>query len=140
MAYNLASATVGGNFEKFAWLFMRLSGVLLLVLVFVHVYSNLIAGDGVFKLDFAFVAGKYASPFWQLWDFGILWLAVLHGTNGVRAIILDYVSSPAKAFWLRMFIYGAAVLMLVSGTFTIFTFDPCLTAADPNDLPSFCSE
>ncbi|MEN0137294.1 MAG: succinate dehydrogenase [Rhodococcus sp. (in: high G+C Gram-positive bacteria)] len=124
------------SFEKYAWLFMRLSGVVLLVLVLVHVYVNVVAGDGVFKVDFAFVAGKWASPFWQLWDFLILLLAVLHGTNGVRVIIADYAARPALRFWLNTLVAAAAVLMLVAGTLTIFTFDPCPSAA--GDLPSFC--
>ncbi|MGV9870795.1 succinate dehydrogenase hydrophobic membrane anchor subunit [Rhodococcus koreensis] len=124
------------SFEKYAWLFMRLSGVVLLVLVLVHVYVNVVAGDGVFKVDFAFVAGKWASPFWQLWDFLILLLAVLHGTNGVRVIIADYAARPVLRFWLNTLVTAAAVLMLVAGTLTIFTFDPCPGAV--GDLPSFC--
>ncbi|MFD9669084.1 succinate dehydrogenase hydrophobic membrane anchor subunit [Rhodococcus sp. NPDC059968] len=131
-------ASTGGNFEKYAWIFMRLSGVALLVLVIVHVYVNLVAGDGVHKVDFAFVAGKWASPFWQLWDFAILWLAVLHGTNGVRVIIADYSSRAVVRFWLTMLICSAAVLMLIAGTFTIFTFDPCPAGSTSGHLPSFC--
>lgn len=127
-----------GNFEKFAWLFMRLSGAVLLVLILVHVYVNLVAGDGVFKVDFAFVAGKYASPFWQLWDFAILWLAVLHGTNGVRVIIRDHAPNATARFWLISLVSVLAAVMLVAGTYTIFTFDPCLTSATPGELPSFC--
>ncbi|MFE3289468.1 succinate dehydrogenase [Rhodococcus sp. NPDC059234] len=125
------------NFEKHAWLFMRASGVVLLVLVLVHVYVNLVAGDGVHKVDFAFVAGKYASPFWQLWDFGILWLAVLHGTNGIRVIICDYIR-PAMTRWaLTTTAYAAAALMLVAGTYTIFTFDPCIASA--GNPPAVCA-
>ncbi|MFV9456198.1 succinate dehydrogenase [Rhodococcus sp. NM-2] len=101
-----------GNFEKYAWVFMRFSGVMLLVLVVVHVYVNLVAGDGVHKVDFAFVAGKWANPFWQLWDLAILWLAVLHGTNGVRIIIADYSSRPVVRFWLTTCIYSAAAMTL----------------------------
>ena len=47
---------------------MRLSGVLLLVLVFGHLFVNLVTGQGIKGVDFAFVAGKWASPFWQVWD------------------------------------------------------------------------
>ncbi|MEV6767358.1 succinate dehydrogenase [Nocardia sp. NPDC051030] len=126
------------NFEKYAWLFMRLSGVVLLVLILVHVYVNLVAGDGVFKVDFAFVAGKYASPFWQLWDFAILWLAVLHGTNGVRVIIRDYAPSLGARFWLTSLVSVFAIVMLLAGTYTIFTFDPCPTSGTVQNLPSFC--
>ena len=66
------------------------SGVLLLVLVFGHLFVNLMLGDGIHGIDFAFVAGKWSSPFWQTWDLLMLWLAELHGFNGVRTIINDY--------------------------------------------------
>lgn len=129
---------ISSNFEKYAWLFMRLSGVVLLVLILVHVYVNLVMGDGVFKVDFAFVAGKYADPFWQLWDFAILWLSVLHGSNGVRVIIRDYVTSSTARFWLISMIAVLAAVMLMVGTYTIFTFDPCPAGAIAGDLPAFC--
>lgn len=136
-----APRTTGGtsNFERYAWLFMRLSGVVLLVLILVHVYVNLVAGDGVFKVDFAFVAGKYASPFWQLWDFAILWLAVLHGTNGVRVVIRDYATNASVRFWLISLVVMLAIVMLAAGTYTIFTFDPCLGSGTAGKLPSFCT-
>ena len=73
-----------------AWLFMRLSGVVLVVLIFGHLSVNLMVGEGIHAIDFGFVAGKWADPFWQVWDLAMLWLAMLHGTNGVRTIINDY--------------------------------------------------
>src|SRR5665648_816793 len=78
------------NYELYAWVFMRASGVLLLVLIFGHLFMNLIAGDGIKAVDFGFVAGKWASPLWQVWDLLMLWLAMIHGTNGIRTIINDY--------------------------------------------------
>ena len=53
----------GSGFELGAWLFMRLSGIILVVLIFGHLIVNLWLGDGVHRLDFGFVAGKWASPF-----------------------------------------------------------------------------
>ena len=73
-----------GNFEMLAWLFMRLSGVVLVVLIFGHLTVNLLVGEGIHAIDFGFVAGKWADPFWQFWDLAMLWLAMLHGTNGVQ--------------------------------------------------------
>jgi len=72
------------NYEMYSWLFMRLSGAVLVVLVIGHLFVNLMVGDGISALDFGFVAGKWASPFWQVWDLAMLWLAMIHGSNGVR--------------------------------------------------------
>ena len=69
---------------------MRGSGVLLVVLVIGHLFVNLMLGEGIQRVDFAFVAGKWANPFWQIWDLAMLWLAELHGMNGLRTIINDY--------------------------------------------------
>ena len=69
---------------------MRLSGVVLVVLVLGHLFINLLLGGGVHAIDFGFVAGNWAVPFWQVWDLLMLWLAMLHGTNGLRTIINDY--------------------------------------------------
>ena len=65
------------NWEKYGWLFMRVSGPLLIVLIFTHLVVNLVLGDGIKAIDFAFVAGKWADPFWQVWDLAMLWLALL---------------------------------------------------------------
>ncbi len=86
-----------GNFEMIAWLFMRLSGIVLVVLIFGHLFVNLLVGEGIHAIDFGFVAGKWADPFWQFWDLAMLWLAMLHGTNGVRTIINDYARRIPRA-------------------------------------------
>ena len=41
-------------------------------------------------IDFAFVAGKWANPFWQVWDLRCSGSPMLHGFNGLRTIINDY--------------------------------------------------
>jgi succinate dehydrogenase / fumarate reductase membrane anchor subunit len=112
------------NYELYGWVFMRASGVLLLVLIFVHLFVNLVAGEGITAIDFGFVAGKWASPFWQVVDLIMLWLAMLHGTNGVRTIINDYARKDTTRFWLKMLLYVSMVLIVSLGTFVIFTFDP----------------
>jgi succinate dehydrogenase / fumarate reductase membrane anchor subunit len=112
------------NFELYAWMFMRLSGLLLVVLVLGHLFIMNILDGGVHRLGFAFVAGRWASPFWQVWDLAMLWLAQLHGTNGLRVIINDYAQRDGTRFWLKMLLYTATVLVLLTGTLVIFTFDP----------------
>lgn len=126
------------NYEMYAWLFMRLSGVLLVVLVLGHLLINLVMGDGINQIDFAFVAGKWASPFWQVWDLAMLWLAMLHGTNGVRTIINDYAERTATRLWLKLGLYTAFTVTVVLGTLVIFTFDPCPVGAAAGTLPEFC--
>lgn len=117
------------NFELYSWLFMRLSGLALVVLVLGHLFIMNILDGGVHRINFAFVAGRWSSPFWQLWDLLMLWLAELHGGNGLRTIIDDYARKDSTRFWLKMVLYTSLVLILAVGTLVIFTFDPDIAAS-----------
>ena len=114
------------NFEMYAWIFMRVSGLLLVILVLGHLLIMNVLDGGVQRINFGFVAGRWASPFWRTWDLAMLWLAELHGTNGLRTIINDYAERDGTRFWLKMLLYTASFLVLVLGTLVIFTFDPDL--------------
>ncbi|MFD9336381.1 succinate dehydrogenase hydrophobic membrane anchor subunit [Streptomyces sp. NPDC060028] len=116
--------TTRGNFEMAAWLFMRLSGIVLVVLVITHLLIQLVLDGGVSKIGFAFVAGRWASPFWQVWDLLMLWLAMLHGANGLRTVVNDYAERPGTRLWLKGLLYTATVFTILLGTLVIFTFDP----------------
>lgn len=129
----------GTNWEKWGWLYMRASGVLLVVLIFGHLFVNLILGEGIKGIDFAFVAGKYASPFWQIWDALMLWLAIIHGTNGMRTIVNDYADKKLTKTILLGALMVSAVVLIVLGTLVIFTFDPCNTLIPAEQALSFCS-
>jgi succinate dehydrogenase / fumarate reductase membrane anchor subunit len=115
------------NFEMYSWIFMRMSGLLLFVLVLWHLLIMTVLDGGVQKVNFAFVAGRWSSPFWRTWDLAQLWLAQLHGTNGLRVIINDYAERDGTRFWLKMLLYTSSFLVLLLGTLVIFTFDPNLT-------------
>jgi succinate dehydrogenase / fumarate reductase, membrane anchor subunit len=112
------------NFELYAWVFMRLSGLALIFLVLGHLLIMNILDGGVQRINFAFVAGRWSSPFWRTWDLLMLWLAELHGTNGLRTVINDYAERAQSRFWLKMLLYASAILVLTLGTLVIFTFDP----------------
>lgn len=114
----------GPNMEMLSWMFMRASGLLLVILIFGHLFVNLWLGEGVKGIDFGFVAGKWANPFWQVWDLLMLWLAMLHGANGLRTVINDYAERPNTRLWLKGLLYTATVFTILLGTLVIFTFDP----------------
>jgi succinate dehydrogenase / fumarate reductase, membrane anchor subunit len=130
----------GPNLEKWGWIYMRASGVLLVILIFGHLIVNMVLGEGVHQIDFAFVAGKWASPFWQWWDCVMLWLALIHGANGMRTIINDYVSHLLTRRVLVWVVFLAAAFLILLGTLVVFTFDPCPAGQPADLLPSFCSE
>ncbi|MDO8338326.1 MAG: succinate dehydrogenase hydrophobic membrane anchor subunit [Microcella sp.] len=129
----------GMNLEKWGWMYMRASGVVLVVLIFGHLFVNLVAGEGVKQIDFAFVAGKLTDPFWIVWDTLLLWLALIHGANGMRTLVNDYVTKPKVRSALHFALAASTAVLLILGTLVIYTFDPCPAGADPEFVASFCS-
>ncbi len=129
----------GVNLEKWGWIYMRASGVVLVVLIFGHLFVNLVAGEGVKAIDFAFVAGKWADPFWVVWDTALLWLALIHGANGMRTIVNDYASNALLRTIFKGALLVSTVALLILGTLVIYTFEPCPVGAPADLLPSFCA-
>ena len=127
------------NFEKWGWIYMRASGVVLIVLIFGHLFVNLVAGEGVKAIDFGFVGGKLSQPFWQIWDTLLLWLALIHGANGMRTIVNDYAANPLVRRIFKGALLASAVLLILLGTLVIYTFDPCPAGSPAELLPSFCA-
>jgi succinate dehydrogenase / fumarate reductase membrane anchor subunit len=113
-----------GGFELWTWLFMRISGIVLLFLAIGHVLIMHVVGDGVERVNFAFIATRWASPFWRTWDWALLVLALIHGINGLRVITLDYVRPPGARFAINIFFYTLGFMLFVLGTVIVFTFDP----------------
>lgn len=118
------SQASGRSTEMRSWIFMRVSGLVLVVLVLGHLYVMTVASTGVQRVNWGFVAGRWAAPFWQLWDLAMLWLAMLHGAIGMRTIIEDYARRDSTRFGLKMLLYAASAAVIGLGTLVVLTFDP----------------
>ncbi|EFV13009.2 succinate dehydrogenase hydrophobic membrane anchor subunit [Segniliparus rugosus] len=111
------------HFERHAWFFMRISGVALVFLALGHMLIMLtITPDGVHRVSSTFVAERWHQPFWRGWDLIMLWLAELHGTNGVRVVIDDYARKPATRLVLRTILALSAIITLVAGSYALIAF------------------
>ena len=122
-----SSPKPSGGFELWSWLFMRLSGLLLLGLALGHlVIMHLI--NNVDAIDYAFVAGRYAGWFWRGYDLLMLVLAMFHGLNGVRILIDDYVHPPAAHRLALGALYLIGGTFLVLGIAAIVLFQPVASA------------
>lgn len=113
-----------GGFELWSWLFMRISGIVLLFLAVGHVLIMHVVDEGVDRVDFGFVATRWGSPLWRTWDWAMLVLALAHGINGLRVIVQDYVRWPGVRFAANMFFVILGFGLFVLGTVIVFTFDP----------------
>ncbi len=114
----------GGGFELWSWLFMRVSGIVLLFLAVGHVLIMHVIDTGVSRVDFEFVALRWDSPFWRTWDWALLVLALVHGINGLRIVVQDYVRWPGVRFAVNMLFAVIGFSLFVLGTVIVFTFDP----------------
>lgn len=111
------------GWELWSWLFMRISGLVLLFLAVGHVMIMHLPGGGVDRIDFDFVAGRWSIPLWRAWDWALLSLALIHGVNGLRVIVQDYIERPGVRFAVNVSFYILAFLLFVLGSITVFTFD-----------------
>ena len=111
--------------ERFWWYFMRLSGLALVLLALghmfiMHVLVELTGGE----IDFAFVQSRWGTPFWRIYDLLLLLLAFIHGVNGARIVIGDYVTNrTGRSLVIGIFLVVSAI-WLVLGMAVIAFFDP----------------
>ena len=112
------------SFEVWSWFFMRVSGIVLLFLVLIHLFIMHVMGSGVERVDYEFVSARWQSVGRKTFDWVLLLLALLHGVNGLRIVISDYVRSPAARTAIKGTVYTIAGILLVMGTAVIINFDP----------------
>jgi succinate dehydrogenase / fumarate reductase membrane anchor subunit len=116
-----ARATYSTNGELAWWVFMRVSGLLLVFLVFGHLWFNNIQIDAG-TIDFAYVAERLSQPGVKIYDTFLLAFAMLHGVNGLRYSIEDYVKKPGRRFWAKVALFSIAGIVFVLGTMTLWAF------------------
>ena len=117
----------GGGFETFSWYFFRISGIALLFLAILHLLLVHVTTD-VACTSYQFVAIRYQNPFWRLYDWLLLTLALLHGVNGLRVVIDDYTRSRGLRLALQSALGIVTLAFFFLGTITIVTFQPVAAA------------
>jgi len=111
-----------GKFELYSWVFMRVSGLLLLFMTLYHLtWWNLMVG--VHHLDASLVLERWNNPLWRLFNVGLATFAMLHGLNGARYSIEDYVRKPGARKAVKAIVYAIVLLSLAWGIFALLTYD-----------------
>jgi succinate dehydrogenase / fumarate reductase, membrane anchor subunit len=111
--------------EFWWWMFMRVSGIILLFLAVGHVLIMHVFGGGIERVNFQFVAVRWQSPFWRTWDWLMLSLALIHGINGLRVVTLDYVRRAGVRIAVNGFFTISGITLFTLGSIVVFTFNPC---------------
>lgn len=116
-----AKATYQTNGELAWWVFMRVSGFLLVFLTFGHLWANNIAFNAG-EIDFDYVASRLAQPSVRVYDSFLLLFALLHGVNGLRYSIEDYVRRPGRRFAAKIALFTVAGIVFILGVMALWTF------------------
>ncbi|MDW8300561.1 MAG: succinate dehydrogenase, cytochrome b556 subunit [Anaerolineae bacterium] len=143
----------GSKMETFMWSFMRISGILIIPLVFGHlammhliqgvfditrvghvpVFTNLgpnmeetLTAVNFVRLRWdTMLAGVYI---WRVYDILLLFLVTLHGFNGLRYIINDYIHNRLVNRALRIASFGTMIGVILVGALAILQSVPATTA------------
>ena len=115
-----------GGFEFNMWLFMRVSGLLLIFLALFHMFW-LHFVISVEKITFDTIVSRWTGPhavLWRTFDLLLLAFAFTHGVNGLRNVLDDYFHSPGWRAFLKIGLLVFWFVLMGMGMFIIFTFVP----------------
>lgn len=111
--------TMNANrFESAAWKWMRYSGLLLIPLAWGHALIQDVL-VGVHRIDLDYVAFRWASTGWRVYDFALLAFAFAHGVNGLRNVLNDYVKSEVSRRRLSYILFFVWLIISLIGAFAI---------------------
>jgi len=102
-----------------AWLVQRITGLLLLVYLFLHVRTIHTLSEGPEAFDQAM--GFFRRPFFKLLEIALLATVVLHALNGVRVSLIDLGIAHGRQrqlFWILVVGFGSIVFL--AGAIPIF--------------------
>ncbi|MFN2241232.1 MAG: succinate dehydrogenase [Anaerolineae bacterium] len=122
-AQSLSRLRRTGNWEQTAWLFTRISAMVLLVMALFHLLYMHVA-LGMDAVSFQLIAYRWQFLGWRLFDLVLLILGWLHGANGMRVVLDDYVHSPFARTVARTLLLIITATLILMGTFVVATFKP----------------
>jgi succinate dehydrogenase / fumarate reductase membrane anchor subunit len=78
--------------------------------------------NGIDVIDYQFVAIRYKSMLWRSYDFVMVFLAMLHGLNGARIIVDDYIQKEPIRKIILLFLFFAGGIFVLMGFWVIIFF------------------
>lgn len=122
------------NFERYAFLFMRMSGLILLILAVGHmIIQHVLNSSG--NLTLIFVAEQWNSWGWKVYDIFLLLFAIPHGVNGLRNVLEDYIHNPGVMKTINIILAIFVVATVIWAAIGISLFNPEAARAAAQSLP-----
>ncbi len=116
-----AAPRPAATWEFYSWYFMRLSGLLLVILALGH-FALMHLVHSILEVDYYFAARRWAIPAWRLYDWLLLALALLHGCNGLRVVVDEYLRPGAWRTVVQAIVGLLAASFLLLGTYVVIAF------------------
>ncbi|MFN2141874.1 MAG: succinate dehydrogenase [Candidatus Promineifilaceae bacterium] len=116
------SVKIQGNFERSAFMFMRVSGIALLLFAVGHMMIQHVINSST-NLTIQFVAEQWNSWGWKAFDFLLLVFAISHGINGFRNILEDYVHNKTAVKWISIILLVFVIATILWAGYAIWQFD-----------------
>lgn len=113
---------VQSNLERWAFLFMRVSGIALLVLAVGHMMIQHVLNSSS-NLTIMFVAERWNLWGWKVFDMMLLAFAYMHGMNGLRNVLEDYIHNRRTVKIINTILAVFAVITILWAGFAIASFD-----------------
>jgi len=114
-----------GNAGHFSWFWQRITGIILIPLLYVHYKVNhfSLGTDGGFGADtYAEVAAKLADPFWKAFDILFIAFATYHALNGLWIIAADYVHKESQKLLVYGILWTLGIAAMIAGLIVIVPF------------------
>jgi len=80
--------------------------------------------NDIHAVNYNFVVTRYRTPFWRTYDLILLTLALIHGMNGIRYLIDDYIHKPERRICSLSILYVISFVLFILGALIILTFAP----------------
>lgn len=113
---------IQSNLERYAYLFMRLTGVALLILAVGHMMIQHVLNTTA-NLTIQFVAQQWQSWGWKAYDMLLLVFALSHGINGLRQILEEYIRNRNVVRAINIFLAIFLVITIAWAGYAIARFD-----------------
>ena len=113
---------VQGNFERTAFVFMRLSGIALLLFAVGHMMIQHVLNSST-NLTIMFVAEQWNTWGWKVFDILLLAFTIPHGINGLRNVLEDYVHNKTIMKWINVLLLIFVVVTVLWAGYAIINFD-----------------
>ena len=116
----------GGGFELASWFYMRVSGAILSLMIIFHLmWMHYVIG--LSNITFDVIAGRWTDPntgtLWRTFDLVLLILALVHGMNGTRFALEDYIHNRGWRVFAKTLLFVVFFFVIIAGAYVIFTFN-----------------